>query len=391
MSARRVLVLTHWAPNLLVFRRRLLEKLLERGTRVLAAAPASPDFPHDELRDLGAETAELPARRNSLNPFAFRKTREAIRALVRDWKPDTVLSYSHQMNVLAGAALRQEEHPPRWIAVVTGMGRLFQPGNGVKQTLARALLSSALIQRYRAAAPAATHLLALNPDDLAQIQSWSGELARKAALLPRGEGVDLRRFRPDAELRRACRAERGYADGDFVCAFVGRFLPEKGILTFLDAAERDVANPSNRKWLLVGNSALGGNRAVNERIERLCASGAVARLPWQHDLLPLYNGIDLFVLISSYGEGLPVAPLEAMACGAPALVLDSVGSRELAKGETGCALVFSKAPDVWIDAIEKLQQGDIPAQRKRAITQAQKFDADLAADDLLRFLDGEAE
>ena len=390
MRADHVLVLTHWAPNLLVFRRRLLEKLLERGTRVTAAAPTSPDFPHDELRALGIETAELPAGRNSLDPFAFRKTSEAIRALVRDRKPDVVLSYSHQTNLLAGAALRGMEAPPRWIAVVTGMGRLFQPAASPAQTLLRALLSRALVRRYRAAAPAADRLLALNPDDLAKIRSWSGELARKAALLPRGEGVDLRRFRPDAELRRAWRAERGYADGDFVCAFVGRFMPEKGIGTFLDAAERDAANRSNRKWLLVGDSALGGNRAVDERIERLRASGAVARLPWQRDLLPLHNGIDL-LLYPSIGEGLPIAPLEAMACGVPVLALDADGTRELAKGETGCALVFSKRPDIWIDAIEELQQGDYAAKRERAVALARRYDADLAADDLVRFLDGEAE
>ena len=390
MRADHVLVLTHWAPNLLVFRRRLLEKLLERGPRVTAAAPAAPDFPRDELRALGIETAELPAGRNSLNPFAFRKTSEAIRALVRDRRPDVVLSYSHQTNLLAGAALRNMENPPRWIAVVTGMGRLFQPAGDLKQTLARALLSRALVRRYRAAAPAATRLLALNPDDLAKIRSWSGELARKAALLPRGEGVDLRRFRPDAELSRAWRAERGYADGDFVCAFVGRFMPEKGIGTFLDAAERDAANPAGRKWLLVGDSALGGNRAVDERIERLRASGAVSRLPWQRDLLPLHNGIDLLVY-PSIGEGLPIAPLEAMACGVPVLALDADGTRELAKGETGCALVFSKAPDVWQNAVEELQQGDYAAKRERAVALAQRYDASLAADDLLRFLDGEAE
>ena len=173
MRATRVLVLTHWAPNLLVFRRRLLEKLLERGTRVTAAAPASPDFPHDELRALGIETAELPAGRNSLDPFAFRKTSEAIRALVRDRRPDVILSYSHQTNLLAGAALRGMENPPRWIAVVTGMGRLFQPAASPAQTLARAILSRALVRRYRAAAPAAARLLALNPDDLAKIRSWS--------------------------------------------------------------------------------------------------------------------------------------------------------------------------------------------------------------------------
>lgn len=60
----------------------------------------------------------------------------------------------------------------------------------------------------------------------------------------------------------------------------------------------------------------------------------------ERDLCRVYNCADLFVLVSdrgeNRGEGIPLTPLEAQACGVPAVVGDEDGSQEaVVDGETG--------------------------------------------------------
>lgn len=387
MSAGRVLLFTHWAPNVLVFRRRLLELLLAHGTKVLVVAPDAPDFPRDELRALGAEWATVPGRPNALDPRTARAVRRELRAILRSWKPDAILSFSHYPNVAMAGALDGTQSC-RWFAMVTGLGRLFQPARSPLSTLLRRVASKFLVRKYRRVGKLASGVLTLNPDDLQTVRSWSPELRKKAALLLLGEGADVERFHPDSELRAAWRREQGYGENDVVCAFVGRFMREKGVETFLDLTEAD--RSSNRKWLLVGRSDLGGASDIDLRIGNLRNVGKLRVLPWQNDLLPLYNGID-FLIHPSIGEGMPVAPIEAMGCGASVLALDARGSRELPKAGDGCRMLATTAPDAWLSALDTWCATDRTERATAARTMAERFDARTAAAEIARILDGETE
>ena len=387
MSARRVLLFTHWAPNILVFRRRLLELLLARGTKVLVVAPDSPDWPREELRTMGAECATIPGRANALDPLTSFAVRRSLRAILRSWKPDAILTFSHYPNVAMAGAL--DGLPPRrWFAAVTGRGRLFQPARDPLATLLRRAASRILVRKYRRVGKLAAGVLTLNPDDLALVQRWSPELREKATLLPLGEGADVERFRVDAALRAEWRRQAGYGENDVVCAFVGRFLREKGVETFLDIVEAD--RDPRRKWLLVGRSDLGGDGEIDRRIGELRDAGKIRLLPWQDDPLPLYNGID-FLIHPSIGEGMPVAPIEAMGCGASVLLLDAPGSRELPKAGAGCRALATTKPGAWLSALDEWSATDRAERTSAARATAERFDSRIAAAEIARHLDGEAE
>lgn len=387
MSARRVLLFTHWAPNVLVFRRRLLELLLARGTEVLVVAPDAPDYPRAELRAMGAECETVPGKSNALDPRTAYAVRRKLRAILRSWQPDVVLSFSHYPNVAMAGAL--DGLPPRrWFATVSGRGRLFQPARDPLATLLRRAASRILVRKYRRVGKLAAGVLTLNPDDLALVQRWSPELREKATLLPLGEGADVERFRVDAALRAEWRREQGYGENDVVCAFVGRFMREKGVETFLDLAEAD--RDANRKWLLVGRSDLGGDGDIDLRIGELRNAGKLRVLPWQNDLRPLYNGID-FLIHPSIGEGMPVAPIEAIGCGASVLLLDAPGSRELPKAGNGCKALATTAPKTWFSALDEWSASNRTERAAAARATAERFDARIAAAEIARILDGEAE
>ncbi|MCW1400964.1 glycosyltransferase family 4 protein [Novosphingobium sp. MW5] len=100
------------------------------------------------------------------------------------------------------------------------------------------------------------------------------------------------------------------------------------------------------------------------------------------DMPGLYRMADLFSLVSDVGfgrgEGIPLTPLEAMACGVPVVVGDEDGSREAVDGDRNGKVVSPRDPEQLVDAILTLLQGDQIALRKEARAVAEErfgFDA----------------
>jgi teichuronic acid biosynthesis glycosyltransferase TuaC len=168
----------------------------------------------------------------------------------------------------------------------------------------------------------------------------SRDLARRAAELEPAvkrlevvySGVDLRRFTAGSGKETARRA-LGLPIGGTGFCFVGRLVAEKGLRELLTAFQRLVESGQD-VWLIVvgdGPSArLAGS--VNGPVRnRLILAG-----PVPHARVSDYlRAADVFVL-PSYGEGVPVSMLEAMASGLPSIVTSVGGIEEvLTDGRTG--------------------------------------------------------
>jgi len=94
MSGKTVLILGSYAPSLVHFRGALIKAITERGHKVIAAAPGISAGIADQLRNLGAEPRELPVVNASLNPLAMVQSLNEVRRLVRQVRPDVLLSYT---------------------------------------------------------------------------------------------------------------------------------------------------------------------------------------------------------------------------------------------------------------------------------------------------------
>lgn len=107
------------------------------------------------------------------------------------------------------------------------------------------------------------------------------------------------------------------------CIFVGDLSPQKGVDDLLEAAARDLQDAELR---IIGAGSQNRHHELDARITAFGARGRIKLLGAipQHQVQAELRQAALFVL-PSYGEGLPVAMLEAMAAGVP-VVVSNVGA-----------------------------------------------------------------
>ncbi len=160
----------------------------------------------------------------------------------------------------------------------------------------------------------------------------TGFSAQKMAVIH--NGVDARRFHPDAESRARIRADLRLGPTDICIGSVGNLLPVKDHMTLLKGLEQIGANGAKWRLLIIGE---GSERpalktfvdAHPDWAQNVCFLGSTTRVP---DLL---RGMDIFVL-PSIAEGLCNALLEAMASGLPVVATAVGGNVEIVNhGQSG--------------------------------------------------------
>ncbi|MGZ8177331.1 glycosyltransferase family 4 protein [Williamsia sp. SKLECPSW1] len=137
-----------------------------------------------------------------------------------------------------------------------------------------------------------------------------------------------------------------------VMGTVSAMRPEKDHETFLRAAARVARTVEDLRVLVVGD---GPERARAEGLARqLGIAERTAFVGASSDVPRLLAAMDVFVLSSDSVECLPMALLEAMASGLPAVCTDVGGLREMVQeGVTG-HLVPIREPDVLADAVVRV-------------------------------------
>jgi len=193
--------------------------------------------------------------------------------------------------------------------------------------------------------------------DLIIANSWAGAEYHRSRGYPRAKvtvvpnGIDLVRFRPDAEGGRRMRAVWGISEQDSVVGIVGRLDPMKDHSTFLEAAGSLRLEQLDVRFVCVGD----GSPAYRLELQRRAAVlGLADRVTWagaQQDMTAVYNAFDVCCLSSAFGEGFSNVLGEAMACGIPCVATD-VGDAAWILGTLG-TLVPPGDPARLADAIRE--------------------------------------
>lgn len=181
------------------------------------------------------------------------------------------------------------------------------------------------------------------------LSTRDGYSSRPSRIIP--PGVDLERFHPDREAGRAIRARVGWTDAALVIGFLGRFVPEKGIDTLLNALR---ASRANWRALFVGS---GPMQPAIEALAREHQGRVLVANGVTHDGVPPWlNSMTVLcapsVTTASWREQFGRMLIEAMACGVPVLASDS-GEMPHVVGDAG--IILPEADDrAWAEAIDRL-------------------------------------
>ncbi len=179
---------------------------------------------------------------------------------------------------------------------------------------------AAAAKRYRRAAGVARKVVACAPVVEAHLKDRLG--IPPGSVVTIANGVDTARYRPfntdDAAEREKLRAELGAGDA-VVLISSGRLAVQKGFDRLLSAAALLGARDDLPSWQLwIAGDGPERDR-LTELIPGLRLQDQVKLLGARSDLDRLLRAADLYVLLSRF-EGLPLALLEALSSGLPAVV-----------------------------------------------------------------------
>lgn len=205
----------------------------------------------------------------------------------------------------------------------------------------------------------------------------TAEFARKTGLrktMPEvvWDCVDTNRYTPGASNTDILEGYGIGRQGRFRLLFLGRLIPDaryKGterLLKLLGKLPRDVecviaggGDDLDHLQALAGRLGLGNRTYFPGRIHE-------SHMP------DVYRSADAFYLVSEFGhdkgEGLPLTPIEAMACGVPVIVGDQDGSREILDDSGGgvCVPPLLEAPAVAYVQKLKADATYLASERKAA-------------------------
>lgn len=187
-------------------------------------------------------------------------------------------------------------------------------------------------------------------------------------------GVDVERFRPDAERRRRRRAAWSLAEDTVVVGSVGRLDPFKRcdvlVRAFLDVARSRPALPL--RLVLVGDGPEASRLRTLAGTEGVVAFPGRTDAPWD-----VYPAFDVFAQASAR-EGLPLTLLEAMACGCLPVVTAVGGVPEVVRDASLGWLVpagdEAELRHALLQAAECARAGAAPLRRRVREHVASHFD-----------------
>lgn len=168
-------------------------------------------------------------------------------------------------------------------------------------------------------------LITINKEDYERAKHFK---AGRVAYVP-GVGIDLNRFNAGSGTDRAAkRKEIGIGEEEFVLLSVGELIPRKNHRVVLEALKilKDRGEADGIRYVICGSGKLEEELKAAAREAGL--EETVKFLGYRTDVNEIYRCCDLFVFMSKQ-EGLPVALMEAMATGLPAVCTGIRGNTDL--------------------------------------------------------------
>ena len=325
IDKKKILIITNHSYMLYRFRKELIQKLLEDSEVVIS----TPFVGHEtDLKELGANCIKTEVDRRSINPFTDLKLLRTYKTILKQEKPDLVITYSIKPNIYAGYLCGKMKIP--FCANVQGLGTAFQ----------KALLSNLVTVMYRTAFRKVETVFFENQAN-AQAFVRRRILPAKKEVVLSGAGINLEEYR-----------YRQYPDNEKVhFLYLGRIMKEKGMDELFGAVEQLRKDGCEFILDLVGFF----EDEYKKQVEQLQSEGIVRFYGFQENPKPYYAQTDCVVL-PSYHEGMSNVLLEAAASGRAIITTDIPGCREAVDNGKSGMLCKVKSTDSLYKAMKRFTE-----------------------------------
>lgn len=320
----QILILANHSGGLYDFRKDLIAELKTHAS-VAVAVPHNDRW--DELNGLADRVIELSIERRGMNPLHDGKLFSQYRAILKEIKPDLVLTYTIKPNIYGGLACRMAHIP--YAVNITGLGSAIENGGWLKKfvlALYRPALKGARVVFFENVG---------NRDTLAA----TGVVPKGRDVVLHGAGVNLEDY--------PCQPYP--QEGPVRFLFVGRVMHEKGVDELFAAAKRMKQQYGEQVEFHMVGSFEEAYKPVMDQLEQ---AGVVKYHGYQSDMKPFY-AMASCVALPSYHEGMSNVLLEAAASGRPLITSDIPGCREAVEDGVSGYLCPAKDADALYEAMRR--------------------------------------
>ena len=227
-------------------------------------------------------------------------------------------------------------------------------------------------------------LITINKEDYERAKTFK---AGKVCYVP-GVGIDLKKFNAGYVNKEQKRKEIGVSADDFVLLSVGELIPRKNHEVVIRALSvlKQLDKLNHIEYVICGRGSYEAD--LRKLAEGLDVADHVHFLGYRNDISEICNCADLFVFMS-HQEGLPVALMEAMACGLPAVCSNIRGNTDLIEdGVTG--LLANNTPEEVAQSISKMKSDTALRNRvaSAALQKIKQFDLSSVEDEMSKIYGG---
>lgn len=297
---KRILILANNDIGLYNFRKELIQELQKKEFKIIIALPYGKKV--DLLKNMGCEYINTPLNRRGTNPLTDLKLLYKYIKIIKQKKPNQVITYTIKPNIYGGIACRFLKI--KYAANITGLGTVFQKENWKKKLV---------IFLYKSALKKAKVCFFENKEN-EQVFIKEGIIPIEKTCVLNGAGVNLEEF-PFTRYPEE--------SGEIRFLFIGRIMKEKGVDELFKVAKRIREENPNVYFDIVG--PLEDNyKAI---IDKLIQEDVINYHGYQSDVRPFIKRCHCVVL-PSYHEGMSNVLLEGASMGRPLITNNIHGCLE---------------------------------------------------------------
>ncbi|MGO5068624.1 glycosyltransferase [Bifidobacterium catenulatum] len=282
----------------------------------------------EEIKDLGGKVYKAPSFIK--DPVAYKRFIVSF----FDEHPEYHIVHAHNLDSAAMVYLREAKK--RGCYTIAHSHNTKDHGNAIKRQLLR--LARKQTCRY------ADYFYACSPE--AAEYAFGKKIASSNSCRMLHNGIDLSKYQVNEEIHQRNKKKLlPQCSGPVFCN-VGRLMLQKNQTFLLDIFSQIVRRDDSARLIVLGEGELHDDllrKALNLNIaDKVLFLGSVPNVP---DYL---KASDVFLMPSLY-EGLPLAAVEAQACGLPSLLTADMSPLTFCT-DLVCPISLSDSPDAWARA-----------------------------------------